>query len=93
MERVFLRQHRAVGASKLAARKNAGTGAYSWLRRKCREQASWTFSSDVCKHCERAGCLEACPTGSIVRTEFGEFLSSPMFAMVVVIVSSHVRLV
>ena len=31
----------------------------------------WDFSSDVCKHCERAGCLEACPTGSIVRTEFG----------------------
>src|SRR6185312_15086810 len=26
--------------------------------------ASWTFSSDVCKHCENAGCLEACPTGS-----------------------------
>src|SRR3954467_4249576 len=32
---------------------------------------SWEFSSDVCKHCEVAGCLEACPTGSIVRTEFG----------------------
>ncbi len=35
------------------------------------ELASWVFSSDVCKHCEVAGCLEACPTGSIVRTEFG----------------------
>ena len=32
---------------------------------------NWQFSSDVCKHCEHAGCLEACPTGSIVRTEFG----------------------
>ena len=32
---------------------------------------AWDFSSDVCKHCEHAGCLEACPTGSIVRTEFG----------------------
>jgi formate dehydrogenase iron-sulfur subunit len=31
----------------------------------------WDFSSDVCKHCANAGCLEACPTGSIVRTEFG----------------------
>ncbi len=31
---------------------------------------SWLFSSDVCKHCVRAGCLESCPTGAIVRTEF-----------------------
>jgi epoxyqueuosine reductase QueG len=31
----------------------------------------WVFLSDVCKHCEEAGCLEACPTGSIVRTETG----------------------
>ena len=31
----------------------------------------WVFLSDVCKHCEQAGCLEACPTGSIVRTETG----------------------
>jgi len=31
----------------------------------------WQFSSDVCKHCEHAGCLEGCPTGAIVRTEFG----------------------
>jgi len=34
----------------------------------------WLFLSDVCKHCERAGCLEACPTGAIVRTEFGSVL-------------------
>ena len=27
------------------------------------------FLSDVCKHCEHAGCLEACPTGAIFRTE------------------------
>src|SRR5262245_23141635 len=30
---------------------------------------SWLFLSDVCKHCEHAGCLEACPTGAIFRTE------------------------
>ena len=41
------------------------------------EIASWTFSSDVCKHCENAGCLEACPTGSIVRTEFGGVYVQP----------------
>ena len=34
----------------------------------------WVFLSDVCKHCEDAGCLEACPTGSIVRTEVGSVL-------------------
>jgi formate dehydrogenase iron-sulfur subunit len=30
---------------------------------------SWLMHSDVCKHCERAGCLENCPTGAIIRTE------------------------
>jgi formate dehydrogenase iron-sulfur subunit len=31
----------------------------------------WLFLSDVCKHCEVAGCLEACPTGAIIRNEVG----------------------
>jgi formate dehydrogenase iron-sulfur subunit len=30
----------------------------------------WLLMSDVCKHCVHAPCLEACPTGAIVRTEF-----------------------
>jgi formate dehydrogenase iron-sulfur subunit len=38
---------------------------------------SWEFSSDVCKHCANAGCLEACPTGAIVRTEFGGVYIQP----------------
>jgi formate dehydrogenase iron-sulfur subunit len=41
------------------------------------DQVSWSFSSDVCKHSEHAGCLEACPTGSIVRTEFGSVYVQP----------------
>jgi len=41
------------------------------------ELNSWSFSSDVCKHCENAGCLEACPTGAIVRTEFGGVFVQP----------------
>jgi formate dehydrogenase iron-sulfur subunit len=38
---------------------------------------SWLFMSDVCKHCQRAGCLENCPTGAIVRTEFGSVYVQP----------------
>src|ERR1700746_2035800 len=37
----------------------------------------WIFLSDVCKHCEEAGCLEACPTGAIVRTEIGSVYVQP----------------
>ncbi|HWP28804.1 MAG TPA: 4Fe-4S dicluster domain-containing protein [Chloroflexota bacterium] len=33
-------------------------------------QSHWLMMSDVCKHCVEAGCLQACPTGAIVRTEF-----------------------
>ena len=31
----------------------------------------WLMSSDVCKHCTYAGCLDVCPTGALYRTEFG----------------------
>ncbi|ALG85434.1 4Fe-4S dicluster domain-containing protein [Gordonia phthalatica] len=31
----------------------------------------WLMSSDVCKHCTHAGCLDVCPTGAMIRTEFG----------------------
>jgi formate dehydrogenase iron-sulfur subunit len=35
-----------------------------------RTQGRWLMMSDVCKHCVQAGCLEVCPTGAIIRTEF-----------------------
>jgi formate dehydrogenase iron-sulfur subunit len=38
---------------------------------------SWLMMSDVCKHCQRAGCLEACPTGAIMRTEFDTVYVQP----------------
>ncbi|HKN96200.1 MAG TPA: 4Fe-4S dicluster domain-containing protein [Pseudonocardiaceae bacterium] len=31
----------------------------------------WLMSSDVCKHCTHAACLDVCPTGALFRTEFG----------------------
>lgn len=34
----------------------------------------WLMESDVCKHCTNAGCLDVCPTGAIIRTEFGTVL-------------------
>lgn len=43
-------------------------------REKCSQmphfQSRWLMMSDVCKHCDPAPCLEACPTGAIFRTEF-----------------------
>jgi formate dehydrogenase iron-sulfur subunit len=35
------------------------------------DSSRWLMSSDVCKHCTEAGCLDVCPTGSLFRTEFG----------------------
>jgi formate dehydrogenase iron-sulfur subunit len=35
-----------------------------------RTEAAWLMMSDVCKHCVHAPCLEVCPTGAIMRTEF-----------------------
>jgi formate dehydrogenase iron-sulfur subunit len=35
------------------------------------DQLRWLMSSDVCKHCTHAACLDVCPTGALFRTEFG----------------------
>jgi formate dehydrogenase iron-sulfur subunit len=34
-------------------------------------ESRWLMSSDVCKHCTEAACLDVCPTGALMRTEFG----------------------
>jgi formate dehydrogenase iron-sulfur subunit len=31
---------------------------------------AFLIMSDVCKHCQHASCMDVCPTGSIIRTEF-----------------------
>ena len=51
-------------------------GASTWRHVAFVEQANdgdvrWLMSSDVCKHCSSAACLEVCPTGALIRTEFG----------------------
>lgn len=35
------------------------------------EKGRWLTSSDVCKHCTSAACLDVCPTGALFRTEHG----------------------
>jgi formate dehydrogenase iron-sulfur subunit len=37
----------------------------------------WLFMSDVCKHCTNAGCLDACPTGALIRTELETVVLQP----------------
>jgi formate dehydrogenase iron-sulfur subunit len=37
----------------------------------------WLMSSDVCKHCTHAACLDVCPTGALFRTEFGTVVVQP----------------
>ena len=57
----------------------AGLGADTWrhvafIEQKPAGDASdvrWLMSSDVCKHCTHAACLDVCPTGALFRTEFG----------------------
>jgi formate dehydrogenase iron-sulfur subunit len=49
-------------------------GANSWRHVAFVEQAEplrWLMSSDVCKHCTHAACLDVCPTGALFRTEYG----------------------
>jgi formate dehydrogenase iron-sulfur subunit len=51
------------GAGRGLAQGAGGNGARSEFR--------WLMESDVCKHCTHAACLDVCPTGSLMRTEFG----------------------
>ena len=35
------------------------------------DAVQWLMASNVCKHCTEAACLDVCPTGALMRTEFG----------------------
>jgi formate dehydrogenase iron-sulfur subunit len=41
------------------------------------DMSRWIFMSDVCKHCTHAGCMDACPTGALIRTEFETVIVQP----------------
>ncbi len=45
--------------------------ATRWRHDTGGDELRWLMSSDVCKHCTHAACLDVCPTGSLFRTEFG----------------------
>ena len=62
----------AVAGSAPADAATAGVRAGRRRRRPARTgEFRWLMSSDVCKHCTHAGCLDVCPTGALFRTEFG----------------------
>ena len=56
---------------------SVGLGADTWRhvafveRQEDSGEFRWLMSSDVCKHCTHAACLDVCPTGALMRTEFG----------------------
>ncbi|WP_369251368.1 4Fe-4S dicluster domain-containing protein [Streptomyces sp. R41] len=58
----FIEQPRPEGRTQLPLAEGA-SGVDGGMR--------WLMSSDVCKHCTHAACLDVCPTGSLFRTEFG----------------------
>jgi formate dehydrogenase iron-sulfur subunit len=53
----FIEQHKPVGVQDSD---EDGEGEFRWL-----------MASDVCKHCTHAACLDVCPTGALLRTEYG----------------------
>ena len=59
-----LRQHRAARAARRGDTSSSSSSSTSPYNGR------WLMMSDVCKHCVQAPCLEVCPTGAIIRTEF-----------------------
>src|SRR5437588_10305469 len=55
----------------------AGDGDIDLVQTALEGIGEWLFMSDVCKHCTNAGCLDACPTGALIRTEFQTVIIQP----------------
>src|ERR687890_718918 len=53
---------------------DSGLEALSMPSSEDEDEFRWLMSSDVCKHCTNAPCLDVCPTGALFRTEFGTVL-------------------
>jgi formate dehydrogenase iron-sulfur subunit len=73
----FVEQRRPIGVQEAApdslVKEAAIQGLAQEVGLETRENGGmrWLMSSDVCKHCTEAACLDVCPTGAIFRTEFG----------------------
>jgi formate dehydrogenase iron-sulfur subunit len=72
----FVEQRLPVGAGHGAPESFVQEAARQTLAEQGLETAAdgdlrWLMSSDVCKHCTQAACLDVCPTGALFRTEFG----------------------
>jgi formate dehydrogenase iron-sulfur subunit len=69
-------QDRNGGDEPAGARGGDGAGAVD-VAEAVKAMGQWVFMSDVCKHCTNAGCLDACPTGALIRTEFDTVVLQP----------------
>ena len=73
------RRERALDAGaggQLPAIPAAGNGGVD-VAEAVAKMGDWVFMSDVCKHCTNAGCLDACPTGALIRTEYETVVLQP----------------
>lgn len=67
----FIEQRRPQAPRSVGPDRDTGTGDASVSDGGGTDGIRWLMSSDVCKHCTHAACLDVCPTGSLFRTEFG----------------------
>ena len=73
----FIEQRRPLGVTEAAPDSLVKEAALQGLADEAGIEAAadgdmrWLMSSDVCKHCTDAACLDVCPTGALFRTEYG----------------------